>query len=41
MEKITKTIEEVVELISFGKVKLCICVNTKECKSKKDCEKAK
>jgi len=41
MEKFTKAIEEAVEFISFGKVKLCICVNTKECKGKKDCKKAK
>jgi len=40
MEKITKAIEDVIEFISFGKVKLCICIN-KECKSKKDCKKAK
>jgi len=41
MEKITKAIEDIMEFISFGKVKLCICVNAKECKSKKDCKKAK
>jgi 3-oxoacyl-(acyl-carrier-protein) synthase len=41
MEKITKAIEEAVEFISFGKIKLCICVNTKECKSTKCCKKEK
>lgn len=41
MEKFKKAIEDIVEFVSFGKIKLCIRINTEECKRKKDCKKAK
>jgi len=41
MEKIKKAIEDIVEFVSFGKIKLCICVNTEECEGSKCCKKEK
>jgi hypothetical protein len=41
MEKFKKAIEDIVEFVSFGKIKLCICVNTEECKGTKCCKEKK
>jgi hypothetical protein len=39
MEKVKKAIEDIVEFVSFGKIKLSICVCKEECKKKECCKK--